>query len=77
MATAPHSKSSVPPDVAISFPSDFDTCPKCGELRFFVRAAEGLRSVCGCTADPSGPAAASARPDSPQSPLVEVFAVAA
>jgi hypothetical protein len=74
MKAASHFSSS---QVVISIPTEFDNCPTCGELRFFVRAADGLRAVCGCTADPSGPAVAAARPHSPQSPLVEVFAVAA
>jgi hypothetical protein len=61
MATSLHSKSTVLPDIAISFPEDFDTCPACDELRFFV----GAQAVCGCNADPSGPAVAAARPHSP------------
>jgi hypothetical protein len=73
MKAASHSSSS---QVVISIPADFDNCPHCGELRFFVRAAEGLRAVCGCTADPSGPAAAADRPHSP-APLEDLEAVAA
>jgi hypothetical protein len=66
-----------PSEVVISILSEFDVCPTCEQVRFFVRDAGILRSICGCTADPSGPAAATERPHSPQSPLIELFAVAA
>jgi hypothetical protein len=59
--------STILPDVAISFPEDFDTCPACCELRFFV----GAQAICGCNAGPSGPAVAAARPHAPQSPVDE------
>jgi hypothetical protein len=60
-----------PSEVVISIPSDFDHCPACSELRFFV----GAQAVCGCNADPSGPAVGAARPHSPE-PLEDLEAVA-
>jgi len=70
MKAASHSNSS---QVVISIPADFDNCPHCGELRFFV----GAQAVCGCNADPSGPAVAAARPHSPEPLESEAVAVAA
>jgi hypothetical protein len=60
-----------PSEVVISIPSDFDYCPTCEQLRFFVAS----QAVCGCNKDPSGPAVAAARPHSP-APLEDLEAVA-
>jgi hypothetical protein len=62
-----------PSEVVISIPSEFDHCPACGELRFFV----GTQAVCGCNTDPYGPAVAAARPHSPAPLESEAVAVAA
>ncbi|HKN77124.1 MAG TPA: hypothetical protein VJW94_18245 [Candidatus Acidoferrum sp.] len=67
--------SSILPDVAISFPEDFETCSHCRELVFVVNDGAGMHSICGCTAEPPEPAVAVRQPHSPQSPLVEAFAM--